>query len=201
MLAGDPALDFANTFHWREGQQADFIGDYRSLVEWSVPAGLLTLTEVTALLAASQSASVAAEIIHAEAIALRTSWRKYLLNRTRPAAAANSEDGLARLLAERLAKALTNPTLLINGLKTTDVAPANLMSLPLARIALSIASLQLIPVERRIGRCEGDPCGGFFLDNSRSKPRRWCSMDTCGNRAKVRGFRSRMQAEEVSAKG
>ncbi len=41
MLAGDPALDFANTFHWRGGREVDFIPDYVSLVDWSVPAGLL----------------------------------------------------------------------------------------------------------------------------------------------------------------
>lgn len=197
MLAGDPALDFANTFHWREGRQADFIGDYRSLVEWSLPAGLLTQAEVAALLAAVGPAPEAAEAVHAEAIALRTSWRDCLSSRMVHQETRGREDDLER----RLAKALADPVLLINGLETMHVAPAHLMSLPLIRTALSIASLQLIPAERRIGRCEGDPCGGFFLDNSRSKPRRWCSMDTCGNRAKVRGFRSRMQAEEVSARG
>jgi predicted RNA-binding Zn ribbon-like protein len=201
MLAGDPALDFANTFHWREGQQADFIGDYQALVEWSLPAGLLTQSEVITLLAAAGDVPDTARMVHAEAIALRTVWRDCLSGRTNEGVTKNGEDGPERRLAERLNRPLADPALLIDGPDALKMAPSRLLWLPLARIALSIASLQLIPVERRIARCEGYPCGGFFLDNSRSKPRRWCSMDTCGNRAKVRGFRSRMRAEEIGAKG
>jgi len=38
-------------------------------------------------------------------------------------------------------------------------------------------------------RCAG--CDAFFLDDSRGRRRRWCSMDRCGNRAKVAGYRAR----------
>jgi predicted RNA-binding Zn ribbon-like protein len=34
-------------------------------------------------------------------------------------------------------------------------------------------------------------CGWLFLDESRSRNRRWCDMRTCGNRAKVRAHYSR----------
>ncbi|WP_245555636.1 CGNR zinc finger domain-containing protein [Gordonia soli] len=37
------------------------------------------------------------------------------------------------------------------------------------------------------------PCGGcvlWFFDNTRSGTRRWCSMEACGNRAKVRRHRA-----------
>jgi CGNR zinc finger protein/putative stress-induced transcription regulator len=38
----------------------------------------------------------------------------------------------------------------------------------------------------------GDPgCGTVFYDRSRNRSGRWCSMATCGNRAKVRAFRRR----------
>lgn len=36
----------------------------------------------------------------------------------------------------------------------------------------------------RIKTCEGSDCAGLFLDTSRGNNRRWCSMNTCGNRAK-----------------
>ena len=35
-------------------------------------------------------------------------------------------------------------------------------------------------------------CGWLFLDTSRNQSRRWCSMKSCGNRAKVRRHRSRL---------
>ncbi len=47
-------------------------------------------------------------------------------------------------------------------------------------------------------RCVGSHCGWFFLDYSRNKSRRWCSMSYCGNRAKARRFRRRNRpASEV----
>ncbi|WP_433349680.1 CGNR zinc finger domain-containing protein [Micromonospora sp. CA-111912] len=37
--------------------------------------------------------------------------------------------------------------------------------------------------------CEHPDCGGLYLDTSRGQNRRWCSMNTCGNRAKKAKFR------------
>nr|WP_255307967.1 CGNR zinc finger domain-containing protein [Streptomyces marincola] len=35
-----------------------------------------------------------------------------------------------------------------------------------------------------------DRCGWFFIDSSRGRRRRWCSMKTCGNQAKAARYRS-----------
>jgi predicted RNA-binding Zn ribbon-like protein len=43
----------------------------------------------------------------------------------------------------------------------------------------------------RIRECSADDCGLVYLDTSRSGNRRWCSMQRCGNRAKVRAHRAR----------
>ena len=42
---------------------------------------------------------------------------------------------------------------------------------------------------RDLRRCDG--CSAYFLDDSRGRRRRWCSMERCGNRAKVAGYRAR----------
>jgi predicted RNA-binding Zn ribbon-like protein len=39
--------------------------------------------------------------------------------------------------------------------------------------------------------CANDGCRWAFEDTSRAGRRRWCDMTTCGNRAKVRRYRSR----------
>ena len=44
----------------------------------------------------------------------------------------------------------------------------------------------------RIRECSADDCALVFYDDSRSNNRRWCSMQRCGNRAKVRAHRARM---------
>jgi predicted RNA-binding Zn ribbon-like protein len=38
----------------------------------------------------------------------------------------------------------------------------------------------------RVRRCANPECGWLFLDDSRAGKRRWCSMTSCGNRAKAR---------------
>jgi predicted RNA-binding Zn ribbon-like protein len=43
----------------------------------------------------------------------------------------------------------------------------------------------------RVRECAADDCHLIFFDESRSNNRRWCSMQRCGNRAKVRAHRSR----------
>lgn len=46
----------------------------------------------------------------------------------------------------------------------------------------------------RIRECSADDCDLVYLDTSRSGNRRWCSMQRCGNRAKVRAHRARVGA-------
>ncbi|WP_341952919.1 CGNR zinc finger domain-containing protein [Salinibacterium sp. TMP30] len=46
----------------------------------------------------------------------------------------------------------------------------------------------------RIRECAADDCALVFYDESRSNNRRWCSMQRCGNRAKVRSHRARNAA-------
>ena len=44
---------------------------------------------------------------------------------------------------------------------------------------------------RRIKRCPNHECRWLFHDDSRNLSRRWCAMDDCGTRDKVRRFRRR----------
>ena len=50
----------------------------------------------------------------------------------------------------------------------------------------------------RIRECSGD-CGIVYLDTSRAATRRWCSMQRCGNRAKVRAHRERARKGDGAA--
>ncbi|MET0966220.1 MAG: ABATE domain-containing protein [Nakamurella sp.] len=47
------------------------------------------------------------------------------------------------------------------------------------------------PAAGRLRECAADDCQLVFLDTSRPGARRWCSMERCGNRHKVRAIRSR----------
>src|SRR5262245_54084491 len=47
----------------------------------------------------------------------------------------------------------------------------------------------------RLKVCPADDCLWAFYDRSRNRSRRWCDMEICGNRAKVRSYRERRGAQ------
>ena len=56
----------------------------------------------------------------------------------------------------------------------------------LGLVALSALSILSDPRERgRIKTCPGIDCGWMFIDETKNRRRRWCLMETCGNRAKA----------------
>ncbi|RLQ85332.1 CGNR zinc finger domain-containing protein [Mycetocola zhadangensis] len=60
-----------------------------------------------------------------------------------------------------------------------------------ARDAVSLLSGETLG---RIRECDADDCSLIYLDTSRAGNRRWCSMQRCGNRHKVRAHRAREAA-------
>ena len=46
----------------------------------------------------------------------------------------------------------------------------------------------------QVKACEGHSCTLLFVDHTRGRARRWCSMGLCGNRAKVAAHRSRQRS-------
>ncbi|MEV5350489.1 CGNR zinc finger domain-containing protein [Streptomyces achromogenes] len=61
----------------------------------------------------------------------------------------------------------------------------------LALVARDALDLVTSPAVGRVRDCAGTACGALFLDTSRPGTRRWCSMGTCGNRAKKAALRRR----------
>ncbi|MET0783749.1 MAG: CGNR zinc finger domain-containing protein [Leifsonia flava] len=66
----------------------------------------------------------------------------------------------------------------------------------LSTIARDAVSLFSGGTAGRIRACDGDDCGLVYLDTSRAANRRWCSMQRCGNRNKVRAHRARATSGE-----
>jgi len=61
----------------------------------------------------------------------------------------------------------------------------------LSTIARDAVLLLSGPLADRVKECESPTCSLLFLDDSQARRRRWCSMDRCGNLAKVTKYRSR----------
>jgi predicted RNA-binding Zn ribbon-like protein len=61
----------------------------------------------------------------------------------------------------------------------------------LARILAAVAGAVADGTWTRMKVCRQPDCRWAYFDESRNRSRTWCSMETCGNRAKARMFRER----------
>jgi predicted RNA-binding Zn ribbon-like protein len=168
-IAGDVALDFANTVYRRWPELgADLFPDAEAFGTWLVRANLLP--------AGSEAASEAL----GETRALRALlWEVFDAQQEGNPIPANAFGGLLDIARRGSAHVTVRP----DGTMTApDVGGA------LAVLALRAITLVLNPPAQGVRAC--DRCGWFFIDSSRGRRRRWCSMKTCGNQAKAARYRS-----------
>jgi len=65
----------------------------------------------------------------------------------------------------------------------------------LARLLAFVARSSTDGTWARVKACGADDCRWAFYDHSRNRSGRWCDMAVCGNREKVRTYRSRRAGE------
>ena len=72
----------------------------------------------------------------------------------------------------------------------------------LALLAQEAVTLLTGPERRLVRECAAAPhCSRLYLDRSRGRRRRWCSMEWCGSSAKMREYRRRRAAASPGASG
>lgn len=102
-----------------------------------------------------------------------------------------SADPAARAELDRLAADLPVHLVFTEGAVEPE---ASGVRAALTRVLASAHALVREGAWERLKICPDDTCGWAFYDESRNRSRRWCSMDVCGNRQKVRAFRDREAA-------
>jgi predicted RNA-binding Zn ribbon-like protein len=103
-----------------------------------------------------------------------------------PAGAVATLNRVARI--PTLSPQLVEPGRGLRWVSGTPVAGA------LAAVARDAVELLASDAGPRLRTCAAAGCGLVFYDASRPGTRRWCSMATCGNRAKLRTHRARHEA-------
>jgi len=63
----------------------------------------------------------------------------------------------------------------------------------IGRILVEVYDEMVDGIWERMKACKADDCRWAFLDTSKNRSRAWCSMESCGNRAKVHAYRQRHQ--------
>ena len=178
-FGGRVCLDFANTLDWRTSDDPqELIPDYAALLSWSERRGTLPLAAARRLKARSTSREAAAAMQTAYDLR-RDIWS--ISDALRGSRAADL--GLVNRL---LTAAPRQPDLVRQdrGYRHA-LAGADVME-PLWPVLWSLTALLASDDARRIGCCEADGCGWFFVDESPNRTRRWCSSEVCGNRERAR---------------
>jgi predicted RNA-binding Zn ribbon-like protein len=78
-------------------------------------------------------------------------------------------------------------------------APPVRASQALSTLAREMIELLSGPLAERIRECASDNCPLVFVDLSRPNARRWCAMERCGNRHKLRALRARQATRNPPA--
>ncbi len=173
-------VDFTNTVMVVDGAETDRIATPESFTHWCIQAGVDTDEPVS---------DEALETTHHLREALReTAQRTTDGQRPTDAALATIDAILAASHGTmRLRKS-------DDGIAPSFV-PIGAPTPPATwRIAMSAACWLRDGNPEHLKRCAHHECVLFFQDTTRNHSRRWCSMTTCGNRAKSTRFRRRQSA-------
>jgi predicted RNA-binding Zn ribbon-like protein len=190
-IGGRLCLDFANTVDWRtRSQPEELLDDYAGVLDWSNRAGTVPPTDARRLAEAAQKHPRAAAAAFAQALVLREAFYRTVL------AHAHGEPPPELDLAQVVhsyAKAVEKARLSVDGAsyEWTFNESARDLNRPWWPVAVSAVELLTSPELARVRECEGRGCGWLFLDESRSRTRRWCSAAGCGNRERVRRYYAR----------
>jgi predicted RNA-binding Zn ribbon-like protein len=193
LIGGHLALDFVNTIDWRgdPARREDLLLSFEDLAAWAKAAKLVRTADIRTLRLAAQRDQARALRSLRRARRLREVLAHVLLaagGDARPAA----RD--VRLINAFLAAALRHRRLQVRGAAFAWVwarRESELFDALLWPIVLAAVDLLASDDRTRIRECRGEGCGWLFLDTSRNRRRRWCTMQSCGNRAKVRRFYER----------
>lgn len=192
-VGGHPALDFCNTLAGWGGPPLDkgeWLREPDTLLVWTWFAGLLEDAQLTELRDLARGRPDEARETLTQARRLRSALYATLLH-------ADSDVDAFRVVASAAQRAAAEARLtpLPDGRFEWKLPPALGLELPLLRLAEAGAGLLTSAERQNVRACPGDECGWLFLD--RRGRRRWCSMETCGNRAKVKAFAQRRRENKV----
>src|SRR5262245_55764375 len=180
-FGGRVCLDFANTLDWRtSAAPQELIPDYATLLAWSGLRGTLPAHAIARLRERSLRDTAAAGAALAAAQAL-------------PRVVVRAAESLCRAapvdlgpFGRRLARLPAQPGLARQGERYVYDLTGETLEEPLWPVLWSLTALLASEDAARLGSCQAQGCGWFFVDESPNHTRLWCSSEICGNRERAR---------------
>jgi predicted RNA-binding Zn ribbon-like protein len=205
LIGGRLFLDFINTAGGRRPDPThrkahsdgviilgDKLNDYFDLLAWGRHTNLISEEELQTLIREARRHEDEAASVLERAIGLREAgYRIFMSILGKRPPQAGDLDLLNREIA--VARCHERLTATSDGFVwewTSVTVDLDRMLWPVAR---SAAELLTTGDLTRVHACGGEDCGWLFEDSSRNRSRQWCTMQDCGNVAKVRRFRTRLR--------
>lgn len=182
-------LDFTDVVDWRTSDHAkDTIDSYAKLLEWSRKHGILDSKQEAALNRGTPKEE--SSRVLASAVRLREAIYRIF------SAVAHGRKADVRdleVLNEYLARGLGRVRVAEVGRSFGWKWGEESSDMMLYQIASSAAGLLTSEDLGRVRECanEEEGCGSLFLDHSKSQTKKWCSMESCGNRSKFKTYYDR----------
>jgi|SRR5580704_11597498 predicted RNA-binding Zn ribbon-like protein len=185
LWGGELCLDFANTVDWRRrADRKDFLLSVIDLIDWDRQMGAITADEADILTRKAKASPEKAAVCFGTALKLREAIYRIFssISSSAPPAIVDGDE------FNNLLSPLMAGTALVAGKAFTWGWAGDRDSLQrlLWPIAWSAANLLASDRAQRVRECADEGCGWLFIDTSKNARRQWCSMKSCGNRAKAR---------------
>ena len=189
LLGGRLCLDFVNTVDPRIGEHPqDYFTSYSDLVHWSRYAGLLSEIETETLLLEIEQQPFAAVKAFEQALVLREALYRVFSAIARAVRPQNPD---LAILKDMFAQAIIHAHMISteegfawNWVKREGEVELDVVLWPIIHSAIELLMSSDV---KKVKECPGvGDCGWLFLDTSKNGSRVWCSMESCGSRAKMR---------------
>lgn len=180
LVGGDPALDFVNTIHdWTAAEPRDYLPSLPEALRFGEVAGVVTRAEARRLLTLPAGAEL--RRLGELRARLERIFRAVVMERSPSTedldSLADDAAEAARVIRLRRVKGALA--------RVVDPEAAGIATLRWRLVEAAIALL----TSARLARLSACPsCGWFFLDTSKNRSRRWCSMAMCGSVVKARRY-------------
>jgi predicted RNA-binding Zn ribbon-like protein len=194
LMGGHPVLDFVNSVDDWTAPAEDYLREFGDAVRFAAGVGLITRREgqsLEGLRGRSGGAELAA--LRRLRASLERVLRAWLAGQraTAPDLTVLQDNLTEAVGGTRLAPSGDRP--LAREIPVESNGPA------VVRFRITERAIALLASDQ-VARVKACPtCGWFFLDVSKNQSRVWCSMDTCGARAKARRYYRRTRRRSPSA--
>jgi len=192
IVGGDVALDFVNT---QDGDPpVECLRAYGDLVAWSVRVGLLAAADEGRLVGEAKARPEEAEAAYRDALGLReTLYSVFRAVAEGRDAAELDLEVLRRYEREALSRGKLAQHKGGFDWEWTDEWDLSRPLWPVAHAATALLTSEDLD---RLKLCAG--CYWLFLDASKNRSRRWCTMEVCGTHEKMRRYVEKRAARRDS---